>query len=73
MASELAVSRPTRRRRYSAELKAEVLAQCDAPGASSTPDNRAPRALLATAVRNVGGPFRVGSSPSAESYGRRTR
>ena len=34
MASELAVSRPTRRRRYSAELKAEVLAQCDAPGAS---------------------------------------
>jgi len=34
MASELAVFRPTRRRRYSAELKAEVLAQCDAPGAS---------------------------------------
>ena len=34
MASELAVSRPTRRRRYSAELKAEVLAQCHAPGAS---------------------------------------
>ena len=34
MATELAVSRATRRRRYSAELKAEVLAQCDAAGAS---------------------------------------
>jgi transposase len=34
MASEIAALRPTRRRRYSAELKAEVLAQCDAPGAS---------------------------------------
>jgi transposase len=34
MASDLAASRPTTRRRYSAELKAEVLAQCDAPGAS---------------------------------------
>ena len=34
MASELATSRPTTRRRYSAEVKAEVLAQCAAPGAS---------------------------------------
>ena len=34
MASELAASRPTTRRRYSAEVKAEVLAQCAAPGAS---------------------------------------
>jgi len=34
MASEISASRPVSRRRYSAELKAEVLAQCDAPGAS---------------------------------------
>jgi transposase len=34
MASEIPASRPTTRRRYSAELKAEVLSQCDAPGAS---------------------------------------
>ena len=34
MAGDLAGFRPTARRRYSAELKAEVLAQCDAPGAS---------------------------------------
>jgi len=34
MASEIAALRPTKRRRYSAELKAEVLAQCEAPGAS---------------------------------------
>ena len=34
MASDLAASRSVSRRRYSAELKAEVLAQCDAPGAS---------------------------------------
>jgi len=34
MASEMAASRPRSRRRYSAELKAEVLAQCEAPGAS---------------------------------------
>lgn len=34
MASDLAACRPTKRRRYSAELKAEVLAQCEAPGAS---------------------------------------
>ena len=34
MAGEIAALRPARRRRYSAELKAEVLAQCDAPGAS---------------------------------------
>ena len=34
MASEIDASRPAKRRRYSAELKAEVLAQCDAPGAS---------------------------------------
>jgi transposase len=33
MASEIALRAP-KRRRYSAELKAEVLAQCDAPGAS---------------------------------------
>lgn len=34
MASEMDASRSARRRRYSAELKAEVLGQCDAPGAS---------------------------------------
>ena len=34
MASDISASRPISRRRYSAELKAEVLAQCDAPGAS---------------------------------------
>ena len=34
MASDVAASRLVSRRRYSAELKAEVLAQCDAPGAS---------------------------------------
>ena len=34
MASTMAASRPTSRRRYSAELKAQVLAQCDVPGAS---------------------------------------
>ena len=34
MASEIAALRAPRRRRYSAELKAEVLAQCAAPGAS---------------------------------------
>jgi len=34
MASDIPASRPISRRRYSAELKAQVLAQCDAPGAS---------------------------------------
>jgi transposase len=34
MASDRPAFRPTARRRYSAELKAQVLAQCDAPGAS---------------------------------------
>ena len=34
MASEIQATRPACRRRYSAELKAQVLAQCDAPGAS---------------------------------------
>jgi transposase-like protein len=34
MASDISASRPISRRRYSAELKAEVLAQCGAPGAS---------------------------------------
>lgn len=34
MAGEICASQPRTRRRYSAELKAEVLAQCDAPGAS---------------------------------------
>lgn len=34
MASDLAASWLVSRRRYSAELKAEVLAQCNAPGAS---------------------------------------
>lgn len=34
MASEMDASRSARRRRYSAELKAEVVGQCDAPGAS---------------------------------------
>jgi len=34
MASEMDAPRPARRRRYSAELKAEVLAQCDAAGVS---------------------------------------
>ena len=34
MASEIQAIRPASRRRYSAELKAQVLAQCDAPGAS---------------------------------------
>ncbi len=37
MASELAACRPMTRRRYSAELKAEVLAQCAAPGAPGAP------------------------------------
>jgi len=34
MASDRAASRPAARRRYSTELKAQVMAQCDAPGAS---------------------------------------
>ena len=34
MASEMGAPRTARRRRYSAELKAEVLAQCEASGAS---------------------------------------
>jgi transposase len=34
MASNMAASRPASRRRYNAELKAQVLAQCDVPGAS---------------------------------------
>jgi transposase len=34
MASDIPASRSISRRRYSAELKAQVLAQCDAPGAS---------------------------------------
>ncbi len=34
MAEEIPASRPISRRRYGAELKAQVLAQCDAPGAS---------------------------------------
>ena len=34
MAGEIFPSQRRSRRRYSAELKAEVLAQCDAPGAS---------------------------------------
>jgi transposase len=34
MASDRPALRPTSRRRYNAELKAQVLAQCDAPGAS---------------------------------------
>lgn len=34
MAGEIFPSQPRTRRRYSAELKAEVLAQCEAPGAS---------------------------------------
>jgi transposase len=34
MAGEISPSQSRTRRRYSAELKAEVLAQCDAPGAS---------------------------------------
>jgi transposase len=34
MASDLAASRSVSRRRYSAELEAEVLAQCDVLGAS---------------------------------------
>jgi transposase len=34
MASDIPASRSILRRRYSAEVKAEVLAQCDAPGAS---------------------------------------
>jgi transposase len=34
MASEIQATRPASRRRYSAELKAQVLAQCDEPGAS---------------------------------------
>ena len=34
MASDIAASRPASRRHYSTELKAQVLAQCDAPGAS---------------------------------------
>lgn len=34
MASDRAASRPASRRRYSTELKAQVMAQCDAPGAS---------------------------------------
>jgi len=34
MANDRAASRTASRRHYSAELKAEVMAQCDAPGAS---------------------------------------
>jgi transposase len=34
MASDISAFRPISRRRYSAELKAEVLAQCGDPGAS---------------------------------------
>ena len=34
MASDRSTAGPISRRRYSAELKAEVMAQCDAPGAS---------------------------------------
>ena len=34
MASEAVASRPRTRRRYSDQLKAEVIAECDAPGAS---------------------------------------
>jgi transposase len=34
MASDVAALRPRSRRRYSAELKEQVLGQCDAPGAS---------------------------------------
>jgi transposase len=34
MASDRPTSRPSSRRRYNAELKAQVMAQCDAPGAS---------------------------------------
>jgi transposase len=34
MAGESSTGQPRTRRRYSAELKAEVLAQCEAPGAS---------------------------------------
>ena len=34
MASDMVASWSVSRRRYSAELKAEVLAQCEAPGAS---------------------------------------
>jgi transposase len=34
MASDGPASRPASRRHYSAELKAQVMAQCDAPGAS---------------------------------------
>jgi len=34
MASEIRATRPVSRRRYSAELKAQVLAQCDERGAS---------------------------------------
>ena len=34
MASDRPTAGPISRRRYSAELKAEVMAECDAPGAS---------------------------------------
>jgi transposase len=34
MASDRSASRPASRRRYSTELKAQVMAQCDAPDAS---------------------------------------